>query len=1118
MTLYEQLQECIEKKKIISIIYSDTNNYHQIKPLELVTANGGKVYLRAKNTYFNKERTYLIDKIRSIEETSLKFSEIEKLKGYDPYLHNIKSISSNKEVKDNKKLNEEIDNELIKYYIKALKLETLMEVSIDYRKEKIIYIDKNDCIACSLSSDYERVLKYNENKVMQEMIEVLSQYPDNTIYLGYPYISINSLLCPIIFQKVIYDVDKQSIKIEKESTVLNYKLFSKDLELDEEEIEEIKEKILSGKINELIEDGILSQMLYNKNLYLTSDKGFIFIEKQQPQNVGLLNELKKIAIDNKENDLINGFFKANVIQPQQEENKHVYNVVKINDSQKEAVCKSYNNVEIIKGPPGTGKTQTIINLICNYVLDNKKVLVASQNNKAVDNVLEKFKMDNIYNGVLRLGNSEIRDKSLSEILNSLKYTNKSIDINEEFDIDSSIEESKSIQLKIDLIKNRIQEMEELKATSEEMEESIASLRLSLMEVGLEKHIGSYESNIDELNKNIAIMNGISCLCEKFESKRNKNLWRLLSKLNFNYDKFRVKQLIKSLNNIKLNLYGNMNFDIILDVKDCADGNIMLMEHTILQYKYINIINKLKELKEEKLEEKYEEENKNKIEVDKKILKNKYNEEFNEFIKNQKVTIDKLNESDSTIFKKDIEVFKSLLNLYPVILTTNLSASSSIPFEELFDVVIIDEASQCNIASILPLLIRAKTLVLVGDNKQLPPVITLDEKENLKLMNKFNIDFKYSFKDNSIFDFYNGILNDNAKVLLNEHFRCNPRIIDISNKFFYNSELKISTKEKEGDFIGTQYCNLSGKVEKGIGGRSISNLVEVNAIKEYLILNKNYFINKSIGIITPFKEQKNKLDNMVKSLGKLADNITVGTVHTFQGDEKDIIILSLVLTKGCKDGSVKWINKEKNIINVAITRAKELLYVVGDLSYLSTKTGIVKDFSDYLIKYGNEREVEINKIKEFSIYEILYKHQVSLLDYNNDQIKAIMNSGEKLLYDLLKKVIKLEFKNLDIGIKIRLADIFNISKDKTDNDLFYYGLSSHFDFVIFTKDNLKPMFAIELDGNNHRKDKRVIANDIKKNSLCDIYNFPIVRISSRDKISELKIKDIINNSLDNNKKS
>lgn len=597
MTLYEQLQECIDKKKIISIIYSDTNNYHQIKPLELVTANRGKVYLRAISMYFNKERTYLIDKIRSIEETSLKFSETEKLKAYNPYLNNIKSILSNKEVKDNKKLNEEIDNEIIKYYIKALKLETLMEVAIDYRKEKVIYIDKNDCISCSLSSDYEINLKYHENKIMQEMIEILSQYPDNTIYLGYPYISINSLLCPIIFQKVIYDVDKQSIHIEKGSTVLNYKLFSKDLELDEEEIEEIKEKILSGKISELIEDGILSQLLYNKNLSLNSDKGFIFIEKQQPQNVGLLYELRKIAIENKENDLINGFFKANVIQEHQKENKHIYNVVKINDSQREAVCKSHNTVEIIKGSPGTGKTQTIINLICNYVLDNKRVLVASQNNKAVDNVFVKLKMDNIYDGVLRLGNSEIRDKTLTEILESLKDNNKLIHTSEKFDIDNKIEESKNIQSKIDLIKSKIQEMAELKLTSEEMLKSIEALRLSIIEVGLDKHIDSYESNIDELNKNIAIMNGISCLCEKFERKRNKNLWRLLSKLNFNYDKFRIKQLIKSLNNIKSNLYGNMNFDIILDVKDCADGNIMLMEHTILQYKYNNIINRLNELKE-----------------------------------------------------------------------------------------------------------------------------------------------------------------------------------------------------------------------------------------------------------------------------------------------------------------------------------------------------------------------------------------------------------------------------------------------------------------------------------------------------------------------------------------
>lgn len=1109
MALYEQLKECIEKKKVISIIYSDTNNYHQIKPIDLVTANRGKVYLRAINTAFNQERTYQIDKIRSVEETSLRFSLNDEIQEYNPYLNNMKSVSSDKEVLSNRKLNEEIDNPLIKYYLRALKLETLMDVAIDSEKDKLIYIDKDDCVACSLSNNYEKILNHKQNEQMKEMIEILCRYPENTIYLGYPYLYINKLLVPMIFQKVIYDIDKKSIHIEKGSTVLNYKLFSRDLDFDEDEIEEIKNKIISDNIDELINDGVFTQLIANKNLKFNSDNGVIFIEKEQSENIGLLYELKKIAIDNKENNLLNGFYNGKVAETVNSTEKHVYNIVEINDSQKEAVLKSKNNVEIIKGPPGTGKTQTIVNLICNYVLDNKKVLVSSQNNKAVDNILDKLKKENLFGGVLRLGNSQMRDNALEEVQNFLKGINKIKDNIDDVDLEISKVTSANIEKEIGKIKEKLNQIQELTVTSEEMTETLESLRRSLVQIQLEKYIGSYNVNLDELNKNIAIMNRISCLCEEFEEKRSKIIWKVLSKFKFNYDKFRIKQLMESLSNVKLNLYGNMNFDIILDVKDCADGNIMLMEHSILQRKYNDIIKQIEILKNEKWDKRYKEEKENKIKVDRSILNGMYKRMLDDFILSGKEAIDTINESDSTVFKKNYEVFKSLLNIYPVILSTNLSVASSIPFEEMFDVVIVDEASQCNIPSILPLLVRAKNLVLVGDNKQLPPVITLDEKENQKLINKFDVDYNYSFKDYSIFDFYNSMVKKEAKVLLNEHFRCNPRIITISNKFFYNSELKICTKDKDDEFVGLQYCNLEGSVETGIGGRSISNMEEINAIKKYLISNQENFADKSIGIITPFKEQKNRLEQMVKSLGSVSKNITVGTVHTFQGDEKDIIILSLVITQGCKDGSVKWLNKEKNIINVAITRAKDLLYVVGDLSYLSSKTGIAKDFSDYVIKCGNKKVVEEKELKEFSIYEVLHKQQVSLLDNNNDEIKSLMNSGEKLLYDLLKKVIRSEYKNLEIGIKIRVGDVFNINPKKIDIDLFYYGLSSHFDFIIFAKDkDLKPIVAIELDGSHHRKNKKVIENDIKKNSLCDIFKFPIVRISSRDKISDSKLKLLI----------
>ena len=414
MALYEQLKECIEKKKVISIIYSDTNNYHQIKPIDLVTANRGKVYLRAINTAFNQERTYQIDKIRSVEETSLRFSLNGEIQEYNPYLNNMKSVSSDKEVLSNRKLNEEIDNPLIKYYLRALKLETLMDVAIDSEKDKLIYIDKDDCVACSLSNNYEKILNHKQNEQMKEMIEILCRYPENTIYLGYPYLYINKLLVPMIFQKVIYDIDKKSIHIEKGSTVLNYKLFSRDLDFDEDEIEEIKNKIISDNIDELINDGVFTQLIANKNLKFNSDNGVIFIEKEQSENIGLLYELKKIAIDNKENNLLNGFYNGKVAETVNSTEKHVYNIVEINDSQKEAVLKSKNNVEIIKGPPGTGKTQTIVNLICNYVLDNKKVLVASQNNKAVDNILDKLKKENLFGGVLRLGNSQMRDNALEK--------------------------------------------------------------------------------------------------------------------------------------------------------------------------------------------------------------------------------------------------------------------------------------------------------------------------------------------------------------------------------------------------------------------------------------------------------------------------------------------------------------------------------------------------------------------------------------------------------------------------------------------------------------------------------------------------------------------------------
>lgn len=813
MLLADELKQYILKKQIISIIYGDTDNYHQIRPLKLITANNGKCYLLAININLSEERRYLINRIRRIEVTSLQFSQSKDITLDNKYFKNVREVNYIDEIRNKIEL-KEINNEILNYYIKALKLEGLMDVNINLKDNKqLFYLNVNDCISAILSEDYKIILSDENEKVMEEMIKVIEKEPGNSIYLGYPFIIMGNSLIPLIFQKLIYNIDKKEVYVEKESTILNYKLFSKDFEFDEEDIEDIKNNILSGNINNLIESNILSSLIIRNGINLVKDKGVVFIENEQNQIMGLLTELKKIETENKKNKLINSFLNYEINSEKVNSVNHIFNVVEINDSQIEAINKSDNSLEIIQGPPGTGKTQTIVNLVANYVINNKKVLVASQNNKAVDNVYEKIKKEDINIGALRLGNIDIRNKSFYDMIENVDLKRKELDLYEKrledideyksfsVNLEMKINNSKKLQKDIEFINSKINETNILIKESLELDKNINILNGNLVKIGLNDKKDFYKDNISKLNDNIALMNKVSCLCEEFENKRNKTIWRALSKLRFNYDKFRIKQILKSLKDIDLNLYGNMNFDIILDLKDCADGNVMLMEYSLLKNKYINILTKIKELKNEKFEERLKGEKENKKINDREIIDIKQKKSLYEFIKYDVDIINLLKSNDSSILKKDLELFKNLLNIYPVILTTNLSAFSSIPFDEIFDVVIIDESSQCNIPSILPLIARAKSLILVGDDKQLSPVITMSESENEKLINKFKVDNKYSFKDNSIFDFYNNSINDGEhKVLLNEHFRCDPRIINISNELFYESKLTICTTEKQGSFL------------------------------------------------------------------------------------------------------------------------------------------------------------------------------------------------------------------------------------------------------------------------------------------------------------------------------
>jgi superfamily I DNA and/or RNA helicase len=117
---------------------------------------------------------------------------------------------------------------------------------------------------------------------------------------------------------------------------------------------------------------------------------------------------------------------------------------------------------------------------------------------------------------------------------------------------------------------------------------------------------------------------------------------------------------------------------------------------------------------------------------------------------------------------------------------------------LFDVAIIDEASQCDIASCFPILFRAKRAVIVGDDKQLPHLSFLEKAKEQSFLSQYEIPDKYQlmwrFRTNSMFDLAN--YYSTSPVLLDEHFRSLYPIIEFSNREFYGSRLRIMTKKSE----------------------------------------------------------------------------------------------------------------------------------------------------------------------------------------------------------------------------------------------------------------------------------------------------------------------------------
>lgn len=718
-----------------------------------------------------------------------------------------------------------------------------------------------------------------------------------------------------------------------------------------------------------------------------------------------------------------------------------------NNSQYKAVKRAMENqISVIQGPPGTGKTQTILNIIANILMQGKTVQVVSNNKSAIDNVYEKLSSPKYNLGFV------------AAILGSSGNKNEFIKNQDTVYPDFS---SWKLSDNINDLKREINEKSNSLRVVFEKQERVAFLRQELSQLSLEfEYFKQYlnELNIDKfmpkVNKNIS-------------SKRWMQMWQ---KCQMSIE---INNRIKKLLQIKLM--------IVSGISDWGfwklDSSVIITLFQTMYYKtkQSELIGEIKEIEQYLLKE-------NNDLIASLCFKSM------DFLKS-KLALKYDNLSMRRKFSKE-DLWKNpddILRQYPVILSTTFSSRSSLGKNVVYDYVIMDEASQVDIATGALALSCARNVVIVGDTKQLPNVVTDTMKKKAKdIYERFDINPGYQFTKSflqSILD----VMPNVTQTLLREHYRCHPKIINFCNQKFYRGELVIMTVDNGEEDVLTAVKSVPGNHVRNHYSQRQIDIIKYDIIPKY-VANKS-----NTGIIAPYK-------NQVKALEEEFKDIDVATVHKFQGKEKDNIIISTV------DDQISDFVDDPYMINVAVSRAKNKLVLVVTGNQQIKERNIL-DLVSY-IKYNNFEIVDSNVR---SIFDYLYKQYTEERMAYLKKYKLISRfDSENLMFSVIEDVLGMDrFSGIDVACHFHMNKLIRSTELLNDRQRKYaMHPATHIDFLLFNRISKKPVLAVEVDGYAfHKKNTEQAFRDELKNQILDLYGIPLLRLCTngsreRERLIEL----------------
>lgn len=372
------------------------------------------------------------------------------------------------------------------------------------------------------------------------------------------------------------------------------------------------------------------------------------------------------------------------------------------------------------------------------------------------------------------------------------------------------------------------------------------------------------------------------------------------------------------------------------------------------------------------------------------------------------------------------LFGGLKQAFPCILAGIRDYATYIPLEkDLFDLVIIDEASQVSIAQSLPALIRGKKVLVLGDDKQFSNVkagnaskLTNDQLKNQVLstlresVSGFDRDTAslYLSKARDNFDIKNSVLEfcrfiSNYEIMLKKHFRCYPEIIAYSNENFYGGELQCMKARALpiGEVIKFDYVAQDGLKDQYFN----TNGLELDFITEQLHKLKERGYEGTLGVITPHREQASFIHTTLTTselAGWLEERkLKVMTFDTCQGEERDYIFYSMVATKENdkhryvfpqtlqSDSGDEESNVRKQRLNVGFSRAKETAHFVLSKPIEEYWGEVRKALSFYENKLNEASTIVVGGTDPNSKMEDKIQHYFYETDFykkNNEEVELI----------------------------------------------------------------------------------------------------------------------------------